>query len=83
MGTDPWARRSLATPSELARHVAGRVGRSKPFFITEEITRAIFSTSHSLPEYTFTTESLPCRIGFVWLQEPICAGMVPLSGSAC
>jgi len=54
------------------------VGRSKPFFITAEITHAIFSASHSLPEYTFTAESLPCRIGFVWLQEPICLYEGPL-----
>jgi hypothetical protein len=71
MSTDPWVRRQLATPSELARHVAQRVYRSKPFFITAAITQAIFSASRSLPEYTFTAESLPCRIGFVWLQEPI------------
>jgi len=69
---DPWVRRRLATPSELARHVASRVYRSKPFFITAPITQAIFAASQRLPEYTFTAESFPCPIGFVWLQEPIC-----------
>ncbi len=72
LANDPWVRRRVATPSELARHVAARVYRSKPFFVTAEIAQAIFSASRSLPEYTFTAESFPCPKAFVWLQEPIC-----------
>ena len=81
LANDPWVRRRVATPTELARHVATLAYRSKPFFITAEITQAIFSASHTLPEYTFTAESLPCRIGFVWLQEPICLYDGPLYSS--
>ena len=52
--------------------------RSKPFFVTAEISQAIFSASRSLPEYTFTAESFPCPKAFVWLQEPICLYEGPL-----
>src|SRR5205807_2003485 len=68
LANHPWVRRG-ATPAELARHVARRVYRSKPFFVTAPITQAIFSASRSLPEYTFTAESFPCSKPFVWLQE--------------
>src|SRR5687768_17119804 len=78
LANDPWVRRQAATPSEMARHVASRVYRSKPFFVTAPITRAIFSASRGLPEYTFTAESFPCPSAFVWLQEPICLYEGPL-----
>ncbi len=39
LANDSWVRRQLATPSELARHVASRAYQSKPFFITAPITQ--------------------------------------------
>jgi len=78
LANDAWVRRRAATAEELARHVATRVHRSKPFFVAREITQAIFSASRSLPEYTFTDESFPCPKAFVWLQQPICLYDGPL-----
>jgi hypothetical protein len=78
LANDPWVRRQLATAPELARHLAQRVYRSKPFFITAPITQAILTASRSLPAYTFTAESFPCTAAYVWLQEPICLYDGPL-----
>ena len=78
LANDPWVRRGVATPSKLASHVATRVYRSKPFFVTAEIAEAIFSASRTLPEYTFTAESFPCPKAFVWLQKPVCLYEGPL-----
>ncbi len=71
LADDPYVRRQAATAPELARNLAGRVYKAKPFFVTASITQAILAASRSLPAYTFTAESFPCPSAYVWLQEPI------------
>src|SRR4051812_33618979 len=77
MTDDSWVKRGTS-PALLARLVGNRIYRSKPFFVTATIADAIFSASRTLPEYTFTAESFPCRAGFVWLEKPICLYEGPL-----
>lgn len=78
LADDPYVRRQAATAPELARHLAGRVYKAKPFFVTAAITQAILEASRRLPAYTFTAESFPCPSAYVWLQEPICLYEGPL-----
>jgi hypothetical protein len=51
--------------------LAGEVSYGHPFFWTAPIAQAIQAASRTMPAYTFTEESFPCPLGFVWFEEPL------------
>jgi hypothetical protein len=70
LANDPWVRHRVATPSELARHVAARVYRSKPFFVTAEIAQAIFFS-----------QSKPARVHLHGRELPLPEGVCLAAGA--